>query len=568
MERVLYLEPDEEITSVVDRIKELKAKNIALVVPRDAVVLQSVVNLKLLKKESEKLKKDLSLVTSDRVGRNLASQVGLPVFDKLAKEFLEPEEEKMLAESSEEKISEDEEISEEPTNEPKEEPKGKLKELTAEKEKSSFEKTLLDGKKSEPFKSLKEPTEPAGFSKPKLRINKKMLIFGIVFSIFVLAFITFLFLPKANISLIVLADKFENKFDLTADKNLIDVNSEKKSIPAQLIEAVSEKEGEGTATGQKQIGEKAKGKVTIYNSYDSGAQALSAGTRLSKSGKTFLLSARVTIPGFSLQQGNPVPGTAEASIEAEKEGADYNISAGKFSISGYPADKFYGQSTTAMSGGYSKMVTVISQGDIDGVKNNLTSAATEEVKKELQKKVSNDSELLDDALKIDVVEFSTSSKVDEQQTKFSGKLKIKAFALIYKKADFEKITTEVFEKIITSKGKELASIDFAKLKKEVAGKDFDKGQMKISVSGDAFAAPKLDEAKLKTNLTGKDRIRAEEYLTDFAEIESAQIELWPFWVKKVPSLEESIRIKVEYKENKTKSDQSQVDQSTANQEQK
>ena len=438
MERVLYLEPDEEITSVIDRIKELKAKNIALVVPRDAVVLQSVVNLKLLKKEAEKLKKDLSLVTSDRVGRNLAAQVGLPVFEKLGREFLEPEEEEMLAESAEEEISEDEEVEEtekleESAAEPAE-PAESEKPFPA-KAKPVFEKAAIEEKKPEPFKSLKEPKKPGFLGKPKIKINKKLLIFGIIFSIFVIAFGGFLFLPKANITLTVLADKFASKFDLTADKNLIDINSEKKSIAAQLIEATSEKEGQGTATGQKQVGEKAKGKITIYNSYDSGAQTLSAGTKLRKDGKNFLLSSRVTVPGFTLQQGNPVPGTAEASVEAEKEGEAYNVSAGRFSVAGYPADKFYGQSSTAMSGGYSKMVTVISQQDIDGVKNNLTSAATEEVKKELQKKVPNESELLDEAIKIEVTEFTTSSKVDEQQAKFSGKLKIKAQALIYKKAD-------------------------------------------------------------------------------------------------------------------------------------
>ena len=80
--------------------------------------------------------------------------------------------------------------------------------------------------------------------------------------------------------------------------------------------------------------------------------------------------------------------------------------------------------------------------------------------------------------------------------------------------------------------------------------DLEKGQISISVSGNAFAAPKLEKKTLKSNLIGKDRIRAEEYLTGFIEIESVQVELWPFWVKKVPSLEESIKINIEYQSSK------------------
>src|SRR3990167_8114150 len=85
MNEIIYLEPDEEITSVIDKLKVLNpsVKTVSLVIPKGAAILQSVVNLKLLKKQGEVLEKDLSIVTSDRIGRNLASQAGFSVFDNI-----------------------------------------------------------------------------------------------------------------------------------------------------------------------------------------------------------------------------------------------------------------------------------------------------------------------------------------------------------------------------------------------------------------------------------------------------------------------------------------------------
>ena len=81
--KALYLEPDEEITSVVDRLKEIDDEEVAIVVPKRAGLLQSIVNLKLLRYQAEQMKKKISLVTTDKTGRNLASAVGLTVHQKL-----------------------------------------------------------------------------------------------------------------------------------------------------------------------------------------------------------------------------------------------------------------------------------------------------------------------------------------------------------------------------------------------------------------------------------------------------------------------------------------------------
>jgi len=83
MHQTFYIDIDEEITSIVDRLRKARAKEVIVVVPKRALLVQSIVNLKLLKKESDKLGKQLSIVTQDKLGKMLIEKVGINVQDKL-----------------------------------------------------------------------------------------------------------------------------------------------------------------------------------------------------------------------------------------------------------------------------------------------------------------------------------------------------------------------------------------------------------------------------------------------------------------------------------------------------
>jgi hypothetical protein len=87
----IYVEVSDEITTVIERMKEANDTAIALVVPKGAILLQSIVNLKLAKRAAADHGKELSLITTDKIGKNLATQVGLPVYARLDDENI-PEE--------------------------------------------------------------------------------------------------------------------------------------------------------------------------------------------------------------------------------------------------------------------------------------------------------------------------------------------------------------------------------------------------------------------------------------------------------------------------------------------
>ena len=63
---VVYIDIEDEITGIISKMKESKAKIVALVPPKRSTVLNSVVNLKLLKRAADDSKKRVVLITNER----------------------------------------------------------------------------------------------------------------------------------------------------------------------------------------------------------------------------------------------------------------------------------------------------------------------------------------------------------------------------------------------------------------------------------------------------------------------------------------------------------------------
>ena len=61
----VYIDVDDEITTIIDKVRGSDKRIVALVLPKRAAVLQSVVNMKLLKRSADQAKKQLVLITSE-----------------------------------------------------------------------------------------------------------------------------------------------------------------------------------------------------------------------------------------------------------------------------------------------------------------------------------------------------------------------------------------------------------------------------------------------------------------------------------------------------------------------
>jgi hypothetical protein len=269
MSKVIYLDVDEEITSVIDKIKKIEAKqDVALFFPKRASLTKSIVNLKLLKKQIDLLGRNIFIVTSDETGFNLAKRSGFEV-----KKTLNKNDNIGKVDFEEEKDKERIDIKNFLKNSEELEDKIEYKNSFS-KDSQSIKKDLVK-KKDKPFLNfLNNKKEPK-----KKRLSKKLekgkivllpsfgfksLLFFFLISFILISIIFFVVLPKVTITIVPKSEPFSSDLEFSVNGNVENIDHDNKIIPGS-IEEVDIKSGidKFDATGEKDKGVKARGSVII-----------------------------------------------------------------------------------------------------------------------------------------------------------------------------------------------------------------------------------------------------------------------------------------------------------------
>lgn len=83
MHQTIYVDIDEEITSVIERLRKVRSDEAVIVVPKRALLIRSIVNLRILKKEADNLELAIMIITQDKLGKLLIEKAGILVQPKL-----------------------------------------------------------------------------------------------------------------------------------------------------------------------------------------------------------------------------------------------------------------------------------------------------------------------------------------------------------------------------------------------------------------------------------------------------------------------------------------------------
>jgi hypothetical protein len=560
MKKVIYLEADEEITSVIDRIKQIKEGKVALVIPRRANVLQSIVNLKLLKKQVDNLNKEVIVITTDKLGRNLASQVGFTVYQKLGGRPVEVEPKPTIQRSPITKVGyrASPEI---PKKEPRFKTTPSIADITYRKEEKKITPSLKEEKKELP-KIIPRPSKekPKLTKKPIVKkvphitdaYKKIILILAIAF-IFIAFLVCFIILPRAKTSLILKSDILEQSFDATISKEAKSPNFDKSILPGELVTIEKEEIRKDLAcTGKKDIGQKASGTIIISNSYDENPQPLVANTRFvsTSNGRTYRITTAVTVPGAHVSGGEVISGTVQATVRAAESGPEYNIGSSHFTIPGLSGsakyDKIYGDTTSSIKGGFTEEITVLSQADIDSNKDKIVTNLITKIEEEAESKYKG-KKVFTDGLKPEVLEASPNIPLDTESAKFDLKVKVKIKTLTTDTNDFNYL---VFKKLtsLLPDDKELIPDSLKETKTKIISFNDKSGKLAVKIEAKGIMISKIDKGNIKEAIAGKNREEAEEYLATLKDVSEARVNLWPFWVRSVPKLfKRNIEINIEIK---------------------
>jgi len=440
-----------------------------------------------------------------------------------------------MSEGTMEEINREEEVIEKP----KEEIEQDLEEKIGEGTEEATEETIEEGLEEEDFFS-------SNLFTPKPKKKKKFILIGI--SCLALVGIIFCFtLSKAKIIIEAKTEAIQFQIDLNIDKNIAFIDLENNKIPGQIFQVEKEGEKEFPATQEKELEEKAKGTITVYNQFSSAPQTLVRTTRFaSKNGKIFKTVKTVVIPGAKIEAGKIIPSSIDIQVEAIQPGDKYNINPTSFTIPGFKGTSkysdFYGESSQPMAGGIVGKVMVVSEEDIQGAKEILAIELKEKAKKELEKRTPSDLKILKDAISEEIIESSSNIEANHPAEKFTLKVKVVAKVLAFYEKDAVSLINDNFrEKIEENKSllPETIEIEYA-----ITNSDLEKGIMKLDCKVKENLAWKVNVEGIKKDLKGKSEINVRQYLSSRPEIKSARVIFWPFWVKKIPSDKEKIEIEV------------------------
>jgi hypothetical protein len=549
----IYIDIEDDITAIIERVKQSNEKIIALVPPKGNAVLQSVVNLKLLKRASDTAGKQAVVVTSNQALTALAGGLGFYIAKNLQSK-------PMLLTAAATSVLDDEvdmsegvgEVSEAGTS-------VSLADIDEDGDEVELSDDDLDalGTKDETAektagkaKSDKKHQKIPNFD----NFRKKLLIGGGVVLAVVVLLIAFFGRAKADIAIRAETTPVDVALEATFDANTAQSDPERALATALFKETKKTISQTFAATGQKDLGAKSSGTMRFINCNKEDKLAdriitIPAGTGVSASGKTFITGEPVSVEPSSYI-GNLCTSNKQSpsiGVTAQSSGDSFNLSSRDYAVSGFATITGKG---SQMSGGTSNVVKVISQSDIDKAQEQLNQQDASQVREEL-KKLFNDATILDETFTVSFANIISEPGLDQQ-------------------ANEGKLTAQVTYSLLAVSNKDIGSIIDSHIAANMANKDqqrvYDNGftdlklekisntdkTAKYKLTTVGYYGPQFNTEELKAQVAGKKFGEIRSYIQDLPGVKGVEIDLSPFWARKAPGPD---RITISLDVDKNASDQ-------------
>lgn len=552
----IYIDIDDEITAIIEKVRTSKQKILALVLPKRAAVLQSIVNMKLLKRTAGEAKKHVVLITSEAGLLPLAGAVGLHVAKTLQSKPAIPEPPKVPS-AVEALVEEDSEEVEEPDVDASKS-LGELAGLPAVVKTDSTEETIdidnaddeadtpkTKGKKADRKNKIKIPN----FESFRARL---FLVGGGLILVIILWFLAFHVMPKAKITVKTSTASVTANIAFVASTDAKEFDEAKNVIPAELKTVKKSDAQKVTATGQKNVGEKAAGQVTMSLQNCSQSQVtVPAGTAITANGLIFVTQgdasmSSVTIGNQCKNSDFPSFSTDTVGVVAQNGGTQYNVGAQGYGVTGFPGVAAQG---TQMAGGTDKTITVISQQDVDTAKEKIASN-NDSVKNELAKSLKEANKFaLTETFVAGAPAVTASPNVGDQAGEVTVTAVTEYVMLGVKQSDLEKLLKKETDKQIDTKKQAISDYGLSQAAFTLTNRQSNNVQT-LSAQSIVTAGAQIDIKALKKLIAGKKRGDVQQIIQTQPNVEDVSVEYSPFWVYSTPKKPGKITIVIQKAQTK------------------
>jgi hypothetical protein len=304
---------------------------------------------------------------------------------------------------------------------------------------------------------------------------------------------------KAQIEIDLPSDKISDKFDLQAALTATgegDFKVEQKTISKTQKKSIA-------TSGQRDVGDKAKGKVIIHNFSDD-KLSLNSGVVLTVDNLKYTLDSDVSVASQSEKiEGGRVtkdPGTANASVTASAIGTEYNISKDKrLSISGLSSSNYFGLASDNFSGGSKKTLKTVAKKDLDALEKEVLDSQKEGLLDAVKSQLGDHENVISDLTEIKLGKENFSGEVGQEASEVSLSADVDIYYYVFDDTNLKKEVADRLKKNVPS-GFE---IDKNKLAYNVDNTDKKGGSVDMNVKGEATVVKTIDKKKALSSITGK-----------------------------------------------------------------
>jgi len=353
------------------------------------------------------------------------------------------------------------------------------------------------------------------------------------------------FLPQAKLTIYPTKEVLAKALTVTL-KESSDGSDESMDFLAVRKIVVEEKNQKDFLTsGEKTIGEKARGQITIQNwtdadlTFSAGIPVKTEGGNLSSS-LSFALEKEAVVPRQTFS--SPFPGqklyqagTVTVGVEAQDFGQSYNLAVGTtFTVADKPFSQVSAVAANNFTGGSSQKVRIFSQEDKTKSTASLSADLFAKGMLDLESKLLGDEVLIEDSVRHKITTVNYSRDLGAQAPSVSLSLVTQSQGLSYSQSSLRKLvlleTRDVFPAGLTF----LDRADFLEVK-EVNLSNLENTKADVAVK--MILISKMDLDSLKNNLLGKNLGVLRQDLGRLKGVDKYTYEAWPnflAWLKRVP----------------------------------
>ena len=378
------------------------------------------------------------------------------------------------------------------------------------------------------FSRLPRPTLPKfslrSFSLPQVKLGRLALIVPVFLLVLgILGVVGFYFyFGKVAISLFLSPVRVNQTIDVAigtgTKENFLSVIAAKKTLSAKVS-------GSTITTGEAVVGDKATGKVTIYNLSNQSVNLKEGAKITSANNLSFILDSAVTLASASSQfnENGPVFPSKEVNVTAGKLGAESNLDKlTSFSVENYPKSVLTARADANFAGGSSRTVKAVDKADQEKLQAELSEKIKSAIDEQLKKDDPDSRSLVVGALRY------TTKTFDHAVGQEAGSLNLDLAAdldvLVY---SYKEMVTQIEKKIL---GSQNAGLVIASDQTQVGLTDptpIDANTFATKANVSAFLFPEIDEEKISNTVKGKQAIAIKNILQTLPGYQSALVYVSP-----------------------------------------